>query len=438
MKNKEKLIRIIKRKVIKGTPEIQTFIKANLTTEGRLPERIFDKFLFDSISIDLFNTSVLVWIAEALERFDSKICRVKDFFEENEILNAKMYVYPVDNIDNYLTIVDVKKISPFPEQYHGYMSEKQIGILKRNDILKVSTEAQRDSHVVKCGGEEVRLININDERVKEIAEKNKDNEYFIGEIKINVVKGADGLPNINYNPQKRTITLDKDSLIIIVDGNHNSTAFERSLTWYPEKEDYFNEVYVPVTITNETILGCKKIVSQVWNREPVNREQINSMERSDANQIVELIILADFTDPLYSKRIVRTRPEIQRGEGFILFSILSDAIEQFYGEDSIKTMSGKQNLKNWLIEFFNELADVMQDDFANYVAVKKNKWNVLPEAWYIYVGLSGKLKEQKSWQKELRKILNSINWDIKNNPFKDIYAKNKLFDIAKNIIEEVM
>jgi len=426
MKNREKLFNIIERKIINGTSDLQDYIRSQVVADGRLPNHIFDKVLKKSIPLDFFQDSVIFWFAEALEKFDNKLCKTSDYFEEIEILNAKMYVYPEENINDYLVFKNAVKLSSNPEQYLCTASVKQLGILRQNDITKVSTDAQRDSHVIRFKGEELRIIKINKKRVKEISDKITEGAYYFNDIRLNVVKESNGLPSINYDEKKRIITIDKDSLVIIPDGNHRDIACADSLTMHPDKIHYYETILFPVLITNETIAGCRKIVDQEWNREPVSTHQVKSMKRTEANQIIEMIIASDTADPLYSKKIVRSKKEIDLKNGFMLVHVLSDAIEMFYDRNNLKSMVERQNLKDWIEKVFNEIAYIFQYDFKNYATVKNFKWNVLPSAGYLYIALTSMLKGDENWKEHLKKILDSVEWDIDKNPYKGIYKLNKI------------
>lgn len=369
MKNKEKFFNIIEKKIIQGNTQTQKYIENKLVAEGRLSVPDFDRFITKSLDIKYFDISVLVWVAQALEELDDRICMVIDFFEDVEITNAKMYIYPINSINNHLVIQNVVEIAP--NQYLGIMSIEQIGILRRNGIIQAYFEAQRDSVTLKYGDREVKVIKINDKRVDQLMDKIDGDEYAFNELRINVVKDNNGLPIINYNPKAKTISLSKDDLNIIPDGNHRSIACERLLTLYPEKASLYRQKFFGVLITNETILGCKQIVAQEWNREPVSKTQIDSMERNDANLVVEMLLGSDIADDIYKKKIVRTKKEIAIDNGFVLFSCLSNAIESFYGIENIKTRNEKTKLKTWLEKFFNEMTDIMKEDFINYYNVKK-------------------------------------------------------------------
>ncbi len=426
MKNREKLYKLIDTTVIRGIPELQVHVEQQLVREGRLPKVVFDKFVRGSMTLDFFDVSVLVWFAEALESFDDRICKVVNHFEDVEVLNAKMYVYPdyEDLLDDHLILHNVIQLAP--NQYLAPMSVNQIAILSANNVLKVNAEAQRDSIVRKFGEAAIRVIKMNPVRINSIAKKIANNKYFFNDIRINVVKDSStGMPMLDFNPNKCTIKIKTDDLIIIPDGNHRVKGCEVARTKYPEKVSMFDNLKFAVLITNETILGCKAIVEQEWNREPVSTDQIKSMKRTDANFIVEMLISSETADPVYSQKIVRTHEEIKNNNGYVLMPLFSDAIDWFYTDDTMKSMAGKQNLKQWLEQFLNHVAFKMYDDFENYSIVKQRKWSVLPEAFVFYVYLSSLFKNNNNWQQQVDTLLKKVEWNIESNPYKGMITSKR-------------
>jgi hypothetical protein len=120
-----------------------------------------------------------------------------------------------------------------------------------------------------------------------------------------------------------------------------------------------------------------------------------------------------------------------------LFSTLSDAIENYY-KDEIKTMAGKVKIKKWIESFFNEITDILRDDFINYSKTKNIKWSVLLNTWYLFIGLSIAMRNKKNWENTLKNIINKIDWSIEQNPYKDITSKKKLVEITNNFVENIM
>jgi hypothetical protein len=128
-----------------------------------------------------------------------------------------------------------------------------------------------------------------------------------------------------------------------------------------------------------------------------------------------------------------TKEEIDKGVGFVLESILIDNVKKYY---DLKNFSKKQenSIKVWLVDFFNELADILNKDFANFLSVRKVRWSVSPYAFAGYLYASSKLYGKNDWQNQLQAIISKI--DFEDIPWKQGARNQEKLAIIK--FEEVM
>jgi hypothetical protein len=308
-------------------------------------------------------------------------------------------------------------------------------MLRKHNIIKAVPEVQRDSRLVEIGNEVLRIIKINTKRVKAIEDCLVNDTYAYNDIRLNLDNNG-GLEQIDYNPEEKTITIYKDNLVFIPDGNHRSLACEQAISDYPELIPMFKERFFTILFTNESTSGAKKIVAQEWNREPVSNKQKNSMTRTTENLIIDMIKANDNADETYRTKIVNTGREILFNNGFILFETLTNGIKSFYNIDSIKSQTQRVELVNWLVEFFNEITNTFIDDFIHFKTLKKTKWNVQTDAWLGFVYLSSKLKDDTDWKNKLKNILSSIDWNIKNSPYNEQREQYKI-EITKKFYDNI-
>jgi hypothetical protein len=153
------------------------------------------------------------------------------------------------------------------------------------------------------------------------------------------------------------------------------------------------------------------------------------MERSQENILVDMIISHNNADPLYGNRIVKTGREIKNNSGYILFESLSNSIKNYYNIDDLKTQTQKEELINWLVSYFNEITYLLVDDLSNYKTVKKVKWSVDTNAWFLFTALSSRIRYNNGWKNELKEFINKIDWNVEDNPY------SKSSDRLKNIIK---
>jgi hypothetical protein len=380
------------------------------------------------IDIETVIESVLVWLAQGMERFNPKICNTTDYFNIVEINNARKFTFEDTDESEYYVFKNAFELAP--KQYSCVASIYQLGMLRKHDMLKAIPEVQRESKEITIGNEVVRTIIIDKYRIKAIANLLAEDTgiYYYNEIRLNLDNDG-GLNPIQYNPDDRTITIKKDDFIIIPDGNHRSLACEMVLSTYPDRIDLFKNRYFNILFTNESIVGAKRIFAQECNRAPILERHQKAMERSQENILVDMIISHNNADPLYGNRIVKTGREIKNNSGYILFESLSNSIKNYYNIDDLKTQTQKEELINWLVSYFNEITYLLVDDLSNYKTVKKVKWSVDTNAWFLFTALSSRIRYNNGWKNELKEFINKIDWNIEDNPY------SKSSDRLKNIIK---
>jgi len=202
----------------------------------------------------------------------------------------------------------------------------------------------------------------------------------------------------------------------------------------PDKKELFQNRYFNVLYSFFTPNEARRTIEQEWKTEPVKREVKKSMKDVNANAILNEILMSAQIESIIKNGVVKSDFEYKSGMGFILFNLLSFFIENIYNTKKYKTDREKNNLKKWLIEFYNEVVYNQIDDYIDYNNIKYKKWSVLPEAWIIYTLLSRDLQDSENWKNKLKEILRSINWDISNNPGK--YQGDDLFKAVNLFYED--
>jgi hypothetical protein len=417
MKHREELLKIIKTKLIstEETP-LQKAIMTHMTQEGRLSQADFNKIMYGQIDIENISEEILVWLIQAAEKFDPNICKTSDYFTQVEIDKARHFVFGKEDIKKCLVFHKASQLAP--NQYMCKASVWQLGILQKHNIITVVTEVQRDSRLISVGDTVVRTVRKNYTRIDEIKSLIADEKFYYNSIRLNL-EPNNGLNRLQYNEDNETITIKESDLVYLIDGNHRSISCEFAISEYPEKADMFKNRFFSVLFTNETIPDSKKIFSQECNRQEISESHMKAMKQTTENVMIDMIKFSNNSDPIYKNRIVNNKIEIKTNGGYILFESLSGSLKYYYNTDQLKTQSQKVAIVNWLIEFLNEVTNIFVDDLIDFKNIKKKKWNVDTNAWFMFIALSSKLRNDVNWKVKLYNILSSIDWSLDNNPYAD-------------------
>lgn len=424
--SREKLIKIIENKAMRSTDEsLKAHLQSKLVKDGRYTAHEYLYFFADPSLLHNLNNDELLWFAEAIESYGTGILNVSDYFTDHEIKNNLLYRRSKD--EELFVLHNAFKLAE--DQYICVVSAKQLALMKRYGVMRAIPEAQRQSrkqYVTDGGTEILRLIETYPKKVNEIRDKILSDEYHYNAIRINLMN--DGLHKYTFDKDNCRIILPSDGDIIILDGNNRSLADEKAYSDNPEREYLFENRYFPVLFTFYDIERAKDCVSQEWKVAPVNKKHRESMERNYANFIVDEIKRSNIAEDYYKRYIVTTGYEVNAGIGFIIHSVLANAIDEFYGVNRMELKSKAIEILNWLVTFFNYLTELMLDDFKRFAAIRKAKWNINPYAWVGYVYLSKQLYGVYNWKEQLGVLVEQIDWSIENSPI--IYQRQVLNERA--------
>ena len=415
--SREELIQVIKKKLFNSShDQFKNKIQDFMTQNGRFELSEYKKLTMGLIELENLKDYELFWFAYAMDSVGLLVtpkvfvCKVSDYFTPAEIKNAIFFKRENIKIDELLVLHNATKISP--NQYSCVVSVQQIAEMKRRGIIRVTPELQRQSKAIKNseGTEILRQIEINKRKVREIEDKIANDKYHYNMIRLNLIN--DGITSFEYDEENKYIYLPENGDIIIPDGNHRILGTEYAYSNYPELKEQFANRYFGVAFTFYDIDTVKDMISQEWKATPPNVKHRESMERNYANKIVEWIKIDPKAEDLYKNNITTTGDE----RGFIIQSILANAIDKYYNVNKFNLNSQALKVKDWLVTFYNYLSELMVNDFIDYKNTRKNKWSTEAYTWVGYTYLSKQLENNIYWQNDLKQFISNVNWDRSASP----------------------
>lgn len=400
------------------TPAIAK-IREELCVVGKFTVLDFNNILVEELPLENLEDAELYWIVEVASKYIDAIKAPDNYFEEAEIERFKYHIRHDDSKVSFpLEFDDAVKLAE--NQYAFPYSIGDIAKLKYNGLLEIVPDLQREGKKDKYGDIKVYT---NPRRVKELTELYENREFSYNGIRFNLMD--DGEAEFEYDSENKKIIINKGT-IIIPDGNHRALATELV---NPSKSCVDDKFMIFFTFFSTP--KVKQTIAQEWNVQPVNKAHKEFMKTSNANKVVDAIKRNPNSDPLYTKRIVTTGREVQNGDGFIIYDILSKSVDRHYNCSLIETQDEILEIAEWLSIYLNRLTTVLLNDFKNFQIVKKNRWSINPYAFSGYILLSKYLKGRENWRDELKQIINSIDFDILKSPLenKKIKSNEKTMDM---------
>ena len=396
--SREKLIIILENYISRTRPQNKTAIEEELAHDGKFTNVIIYNIMSGRQDMAKLSNAELFWLASAIFRVNSRLGKIEDFFENEEINNYKYYDSSEENIGYPLTFKNVCKLAK--NQYMFPLTIQEIKDLKSSNILQIIPELQRNHKKDRYGDLKTR---VDKNTATEIATLISTGNFFYNGIRFNLMDDGDAAPP-EYDENAHTLKIESGT-IIVPDGNHRTIGCELANEHLDDSFGVFF-TYLP---TPET----RKLLNQEWTTVPIPKAHREAMRPTVANKIVEAILRSPDIDPIYKEAIVKEGVETVRNNGFIIFIDLANAIEKYYDTKSekFKTQADQDELKEWLISFMNAVAKFKYDDFANFTKVKRRTWSVSSYAWHYYICISKALYKKEGWRDKLKKILDKTDFE---------------------------
>ena len=420
--SKQELINVLKNMFI--DTNVYNVLSKELVETGKMTNIDVKSIINYRTDLNNVRKEVLVWLYKAILKYNTGLPKIEYYFEDEEIKQAEYFSINRNSVNFPLKFFYYKKLEP-KDDYLISLTAKEINSLLSNGIIILNPEIQRESTITTYNGQLVSSISYNDKRAREISIEINNNNYHPDTARLILI--IDGEEDYIIDENNKEIIINSGN-IALLDGNHRFKGIEYSVFEIPDIV-----MDMPIIFSFGTVKDGKQIISQTEKRQPLKKEHVKTYEKTNESDIVRGIVKSENIDPVY--KFCTTQQQINNNAGFVLESILIDYIKKYYNTHNISKKQENQ-IRDWLIEYFNYLADYFYEEFSKYVYVKKEKWNVSPYAFSGYIYLSKHVQNRDNWETEVDKLLKLIDFNIQNKPWKN-GTKNPEKNVIK-LFEEVI
>ena len=421
MKYREQLCNLLNNIILTERNPSSAILKSELIEKGKMSNSTINNIVFGRTHVDSLDVSALYWIYSAIKKIKSDLPDVKHFFEEIEIKKAERE--REKTIQSQFPLIFIADQLKPKQEFNITLPIKNIIELQKSGIIQIDAAMQRESEILIYNGQLISHVSYDDSKAREISKLLLSREYSPDPIRLNLVKDIDAKYIYDSDTKKLII---HGGNIVLLDGQHRMRAMEYALIQEPELEYSF-----PVIFSVATVKKAQGIIAQHEKLQPINKNLIKTYQSSVAGDIVRKLEIDDNISSVYI--FVDTIQALYAKAGFVLAGDIIDAINEYYkvSDFSLKEQS---ELIKWLIEFFMEVANYMEDDFKNFRSIK-NRWSISRHIFPAYIWLSAVLEDNIKWKDELRKLINSLDFDMIKRPWSlgaskpDRYIINKFKEV---------
>lgn len=399
MKNKEELINILKRIYSARFDDCFAIYINELVNSGKMTVSNLQLLMTSFDILSEAETSTLVLLLKPLEKHKTfKLPELETFFTRNEIYNAELVW--ADNLKGFPVELPIYAKLTDKDNYLTCLTIQQIARMKEAGIIQWKENMQRESVIVKLSETDfVSHIKYDDKRARAIGESISENQFYPNALRWHILSGA-----CEYEVTKNSIIL-KSGYIAEIDGQHRDKGSEYALR---ENPDII--MSMPIILTIGSPFVAQQIISQDEKRAPIDKDVVAIYKQTSGNSILNLLIGSNKIDPVY--KFCDTIQGIQTGSGFVLKSTVSEAIDRYYCKSKLSRVAETQ-IAEWLVDFFNVLADIMFDDFSNYKKSRKQNCKTAFQVFEGYILISSVLyynHRKDDWVQILSDILDKVDF----------------------------
>jgi len=302
--------------------------------------------------------------------------------------------------------------------YIGVISSKELAEIDATNDIVYDFAVQRDPRIDIFG---MKRINVDTRKIDAMEKSLLAGEYFSDEIKLNVKN--DGEDHIEFESKDGIYgdLIIYSGTITCFDGYHRKTANSKAQNKNPDL--VFNW---KLGITNYPEPKAKKFMTQINKQKPIKNEHIKNIDETNNENVIVNNIINNSNSELADK-IKESDAEL-KFSGLTKKSILSLAIEEQY-EEFLNTKIYNIEISDWIVDFTNYLMGLYSNEFLfNVEKTKKISYINHRNMFIGYIALSRKLYKQEDWKSKTVKIMNSIDFSIENNVWKDIRINDNILN----------
>lgn len=353
------------------------------------------------------------------------------------------------NINNWYYEIEIKEYEQFKVESQDKKDILEIGnVVKTPDGKYISTgyfykdaakafgesligynlESQREATFKIFGDKHYKAPNIKSDKVNEITKRILDNKFTPNTITLNIRKTKDfDADKVKYNEQTQVLSIEIDHekiFVDIIDGAHRASAFIRVI-----EANLYHNGYTYVSILNYTVDEAREYIEQESHVTPLSRAQREAYKTDEYSSLTKSI--SAYGNKLNNEmfnQIVDNEVELVTQKKYITIELFKTALKENF---TIETPRENDNIKEFLIKFFNEILG----------SIKEQKWNKVnsiafePNMFIGYLALAKMWMNEENWKEKVKRFIEKTDFrDIPKWEEVGIHISNPSVKKIKSII----
>ena len=383
--------------------EVKEELSKYRINEGRVEEYLSTPEILEDTDIrELALLTEQIYVKTGLKDFSPD-----NWFTEHEMKEARqydhMFVHGEEEIVFPLEIENVIHIGN--NLYVASLDIQTIAKLMKSKKLNYNFEIQRQASRVVRKDKMMYKPTIYKKNVKEIKELLKKDQLIHTTLAFNAAtQTSDNGEELTYNGKRNVLTINEGTRLDILDGYHRCLASQQA---YSENPD-LNFKFV-VMISNYTTAQAQQYQAQLAKATPIPTARIQELEKNRLSDTVVQILKSEseLRDRVSSSA---SKMNITAGE-LVSYRVLADSIDW---EFKMGTVLEARETAKYLTTFFEYLIGLYPEEFLE--SRNQNESIMAYSKMFAgYIGLAAEMKKQEIDFKEIKTVLDQLDFK-KDNP----------------------
>ena len=351
--------------------------------------------------------------------------KLEDWFNENEIQAAEIYKFIDDEKTTMIVLHNVDQINNY-QWICTKETYQNVALYMQNGLITYNKNTQRQPTVRKYGDKITYSPNIKPSKVNAIKQEMISGTFNPNTIIWNI-RRVDGSERekFKYNAKDRTLTIDVNNINVdVIDGANRTGAILKAVE---EKPNIDMTTLIMIYFVDES--KARQVIFQEAKAEPLDEHWVDQFDESNKNmEIVKSVNIKQRKNELFN-RFGLDNAEIRK-DNFKLytFDTLSKTIEYVYDLKD-KSFIQVEEVEEFIVDLFNVVIGINYEKFNDELSETKKSSYLADNNMSIgYVVLGEELRQKygNEWKRELKTILNKLDFQKSNPIWKKIGIENNL------------
>lgn len=379
-------------------------------------------------------------IKDSVTEIQSKL-KIEKWFTESEIVSMNAMYFEEKVEKNESDVVVFPNTVPFNQNaWLTVVSYGELISIMKTSNIAYNFNTQRDPVVIEKYGLIIYQQFVYKKRVDEMTEKMINGNFENNMITFNILdNGSARFTPPTEKDHSFYFFKDQYSVFNCIDGYHRSLAIQKAVSEKPELAN----TKIALKLTFYTVPKAQNLIKQecISTDQHISKARQAAFENNATINVINKINKLNTPDDnfLYEKISTTSSEVIKLHLKFVTFDIFKLGLEDEFDDLLI---GGFQNnrIAKYLVEFFNVVGYVFEDDFKNILESQKKNIKTSNNTFFIYLLLARRLYGVDNWEDKLIEILNKIDWSLNNKDWYELkmYASNfgkKRRDTIKKYVE---